>query len=156
MAAATLTPRVRTIVICDDISGSLTQNGVFTLEGVRFHLAAESFPWRQALSVFLLVSNPRKGKYNGKIPIINEQSDKAIRYVKFTVTFEDENELLALDVDIDDCTFPEAGRYRFEVYFSVPGGGEALKGEHPFIVLSYEELHFLKTSLSRREVLQAA
>jgi len=44
MAVAAVTPRVRTIVICDDVSASLTENGVFTLEGVRLHLEANSFP----------------------------------------------------------------------------------------------------------------
>ena len=44
MAVAAVTPRVRTIVICDDVSASLTENGVFTLEGVRLHLEAASFP----------------------------------------------------------------------------------------------------------------
>src|SRR5207247_1663307 len=29
MAAAALTPRVRTIVICDDVSSSMTEEGVF-------------------------------------------------------------------------------------------------------------------------------
>src|SRR5262245_55847992 len=82
MAVAALTPRVRTIVICDDVLASETEAGVFTLEGVRQHLVAESFPWRAALSVFLLLSCPRKGKHPGKILVINEQTDKLIRYVK--------------------------------------------------------------------------
>jgi hypothetical protein len=51
MAVAAVTPRVRTIVIrtiviCDDVSASLTENGVFTLEGVRLHMQATSFPYR--------------------------------------------------------------------------------------------------------------
>jgi hypothetical protein len=45
MAVAAVTPRVRTIVICDDVATSPTEEGVFTLEGVRQHLEAASFPW---------------------------------------------------------------------------------------------------------------
>jgi hypothetical protein len=139
MATAAVTPRVRTIVICDDVSASLTENGVFTLEGVRLHLEAESFPCRAALRLFLLLSSPRKGRYSGKILVVNERSDRAIRYVKFLTTFQDDNELLPLYVDVGDCVFPAAGLYTFEIYFSAPGGGEALKGEHPFTVRAREE-----------------
>jgi len=87
MAVASLTPRVRTIVICDDVFVSPTEDGVFTLEGVRQHLEAVSFPWRASLNLFLLLSSPRKGAYAGKILVVDEQSDKAIRYVKFLATF---------------------------------------------------------------------
>lgn len=139
MAAAALTPRVRTIVICDDVAASKTENGVYTLEGVRCQFEAPSFPWRRALHLFLLLSSPRKGEYSGKILVLNERTDKAIRYVKFIASFEDDNVLLPLYVDIGDCVFPEAGQYNFEIYFSARGGGEALKGEHPLTVLSYED-----------------
>src|SRR5262245_10104504 len=139
MAVAALTPRVRTIVICDDVVPSLTENGVFTLEGVRQHLEAASFPWRVALSLFLLLSSPRRGTYSGKILIVNERNDRRIRYVKFSAPFQEDDELLPLYVDIGDCVFPEAGHYSFEVYFAARRGGEALKGEHPVTVLSPEE-----------------
>jgi hypothetical protein len=138
MAVAAVTPRVRTIVICDEVAASLTEDGVFTLEGVRQHLEAASFPWRAALSVFLLLSSPRKGEYAGKILIVNERDDRTIRYVKFVATFQEDNELLPLDVALGDCVFPEAGQYSFQVYFSARGD-EALKGEHPFTVLAPEE-----------------
>src|SRR5437899_11557152 len=78
MAVAAVTPRVRTIVICDAVSASLTEDGVFTLEGVRLHLEAASFPCRAALSLYLLLSSSRKGRYSGKILVVNERSDKPI------------------------------------------------------------------------------
>ena len=137
MAVAAATPRVRTIVVCDDVSASLTEEKVFTLEGVRHHLDAAVFPCRFPLNLFLLLSSPRKGKYSGKILVVNQRSDKALRYVKFVAEFHDDNELLPLYVDIGDCVFPEFGQYSFEIYFSAPGRGEALKGEHPFIVLAH-------------------
>jgi hypothetical protein len=83
MTVAALTPRVRTIVICDDVSTSRTENRVFTLKGVRQHLEAASFPCRATLRVFLLLSSPRKGKYAGKVLIINERNARVIRYEKF-------------------------------------------------------------------------
>jgi hypothetical protein len=138
MAVAAVTPRVRTMAVCDDVTASLTEDNVFTLEGVRLHLEAASFPWRAALSLYLLLSSPRKGGYAGRVLIFNERNEKLIRYVKLYVTFSEENELLPLYVDVGDCVFPEAGRYSFEIRFSV-GGGEALKGEHPFTVRSREE-----------------
>ena len=138
MAVAALTPRVRTIVICDDVSASPIEYGVFTLEGVRYRAAAPSFPWRKALNLFLLLSSPRKGEYSGKVLVMNEQSDKAIRYAEFLATFHQDNELLPLYVDFGDCRFPEAGCYNVGIYFSTRAG-EALKGEHPFAVILDEE-----------------
>jgi hypothetical protein len=89
-------PRVRTVVICDEVSASPTEDGVFTLEGVRQHLGAVTFPWHASVSLFLLLSSPRKGRYSGKILVVNERTDKAIRYVKFLATFDEDNELLPL------------------------------------------------------------
>jgi hypothetical protein len=139
MPIAAVTPRVRTIIICDDVSPSLTEIGVFTLEGVRLHLEALSFPHHAALNLFLLLSCPRKGRYPGKILVVDERSDKPIRYVKFLATFEEDNELLPLHVEVGNCVFPEPGPYSFEIYFSARGGGDALKGEHPFTILTPEE-----------------
>ncbi len=139
MAVAVVTPRVRTIVICDEVAASRTEEGVFILKGVRQYLRVPSFPWRAALRLFLLLSSPRKGRYPGKVLIVNERNDRPIRYVKFSAAFEEDNELLPLDVDMGGCVFPESGHYNFEVYFSARGGREVLKGEHPFTLLSHEE-----------------
>jgi hypothetical protein len=48
MAVAAATPRVRSIVVGDGVAASLTEEGVFTLEGVREHLEAGLFPCRAA------------------------------------------------------------------------------------------------------------
>jgi len=138
MAVAAVTPRVRTIVICDDVSASPTENGVFDLTGVRQHIFAESFPCRVALSLFMLLSSARKGDYTGRVVIVNERNERMIRYVKFAADFDRDNQLSPFYLEIDNCVFPEAGAYDFEVYFSARDG-EALKGEHPFAVLSHEE-----------------
>src|SRR5260370_36851158 len=125
MDVAAVTPRVRTIVICDDISASLTERGIFTLEGVRLHLAVSCIPCRAALSLYLLLSSPRKGRCPGKILVVHERSDRTIRYLNFVASFEDGHELLPLYVAVGDCVFPEAGAYNFEVYLSARQGGEA-------------------------------
>src|SRR5207253_2983079 len=105
----------------------------------RQHLEAVSFPWRDSLNLFLLLSSPRKGDHAGKILVVDEQSDKAIRYVKFLATFEENNELLPLYVEVGDCVFSEASQYSFEIYFSARDGREALIGEHSFTVLAEQE-----------------
>jgi len=130
MAVAAVTPRVRTIVVCDDVAASVTEHGVFTLEGVRNHLEAASFPWRATIQLYLLLSSPRKGVFPGTILVVNERTDKPIRYAKFVAAFQDDHELVPLVAEVDNCAFPQAGQYRIEIYLSARGG-EALKGEHP-------------------------
>jgi hypothetical protein len=139
MAVAAITPRVRTIVVFDEVSASSTEQGVFTLEGVRLHFYAESFPHRTPLKLYLLLSSARKGTYAGRVLIVNERNERTIRYVKFAPTFEQENELLVFILDLLVCEFPEAGQYRIEIHFSARSAGETLKGEHTFSVLTYEE-----------------
>lgn len=139
MAVAALTPRVRTIVICDEVAASLTEEGTFTLEGVRVKLEAPKFPHTATLWVLLLLSSPRKGRYFGRILVVNEGNDKVIRYVKFAAVFAGDNDLLPFCVNVSDCVFPEAGQYNFEIYFTGRDGNEALKGELPLTVLSPSE-----------------
>lgn len=139
MAVAAVTPRVRTIVICDEAIPSQIEYGVFDLEGVRVQIHADSLPKRLPLNLFLLLSSPRKGNYAGKILIVNERTAKPLRFAKFAAVFQDDNDLLPVYVDLGGCVFPEAGLYGFEIYFSMRGSGEALKGEHPFVVLTDEE-----------------
>jgi hypothetical protein len=139
MSAAALTPRVRTIVICDDVSASLTEEGVFTLEGVRYHLTVSSLPWRRGLDLFLLLSSARQGEYSGRVLVISERTDKAVRYVKFLAPFDEDNQLLVMYVELGECVFPHAGQYSIEISFSSGTGSDALKGEHPFFIVLHEE-----------------
>jgi hypothetical protein len=139
MAVAAVLPRVRTIVICDDVTPSPIEENVFTLEGVRQHLVVRSFPWRASLSVFLLLSSPRKGKYPGAVRVVNQRTNKAIRVAEFRASFDEDNRLLPLYVEVSGCIFPEAGWYDFQIYLSTRNGSESLKGEHPFALLADEE-----------------
>jgi hypothetical protein len=138
MAAAALTPRVRIMVVCDEAIASETESGVFTLEGVRQHLRAESFPCSRPLSLFLLLSSTRRGTYEGKILVIDDRTDRTIRYERFSAAFQKDNEILPFYVEVA-CEFPEPGQYTFQVWFSSKKGADVLKGEQPFDVLKHEE-----------------
>jgi hypothetical protein len=139
MADAALTPRVRLLVICEAVIQRETEVGVFTLEGVRQHLRTESFPCSSQLSLFLLLSSPRKGTYQGHVRLVSDRQDRAIRFVKFAAAFEEDNEALPMQVDMGDCTFPEPSSYTFEVWFAAPEAGSVLKGEYLLHVLADEE-----------------
>src|SRR4051794_30562307 len=117
MAIVALTPRVRTIVVCDDVSVSLTEDRVFTLDGVRFEIVAPSLPYRTSLFLFLALSSPRKGVFPGRILLLNEQDGKLLRYIKFAAEFDEDYQLMPYAVDLGLCDFPNDGLYRFEIYF---------------------------------------
>jgi hypothetical protein len=138
MAASAVTPRVRMIAICDDISASEIEDGVFNLEGVRRNLYAGFFPWRANLNVLLLLSSARRGRCPGTIKIVWDRDERVIRFVDFLTTFQGDNESLFVPVGIPNCVFPGPGYYTFQVSFSARGD-EALRGEQPFVVLSVEE-----------------
>ncbi len=78
-ATVALTPRVRIMVICDDVRKSKTEAGVFHLKGVRQEIAAEAFPfvpWR--LWLFLVLSNHRAGTFPGYVRVFNERTDRVV------------------------------------------------------------------------------
>jgi hypothetical protein len=135
MSAAALTPRVRILAVCDEVTPSDVEEGVFTLEGVRQHVSAESFPYLYRPSLFLLLSSPRRGAYRGRVLVVHEEADRTFRYLGFRVAFEEDHALLPLYLDLGECQFREPGRYTFQVWFSSVSGAEALKAEHPFHAL---------------------
>jgi hypothetical protein len=139
MPAASLAPHVRILIVCDEGIASDTESGVFTLEGVRQHVFAGSFPWSVRLDLFLLVSSARKGTYPGKVLIINERLDRTIRYIRFAAAFQDDHEVLPLCVELGECEFPEPGRYTFQIWFISKNGQDVEKGELPFSILQPEE-----------------
>jgi hypothetical protein len=139
MSAASLTPRVRILAVCDDVAESAIEGGVFTLEGVRQHIRTESSSRLFRPFLFLLLSCPRRGTYPGRVLVVNERTDHTIRYVRFPAAFEEDNQLLPFYLDLGDCAFPEPGLYTFQVLFTAPNREEALKAEHPFYVLPHEE-----------------
>ena len=134
MSAAALTPRVRILVLCDEVFESEIEQGVFTLEGVRQHLTGGPFPWRAPLSLFLVLFSARKGVYRGNAVIARVSTDKCLRYSKFQVEFDEDNQVLPLCVNLGWCEFPGAGLYTVQVWFYQEQGMDVLKGELPFSV----------------------
>lgn len=139
MAAAALTPRVRIMVVCDDVTASNTEDGVFTLEGVRQRIYAPSLPCQKDLHVYLLVACPRRGRYEGAVGVVNSETTRLVRWAPFDVTFRDANDLVPVIVDVVNCPFPEASAYTFEIWFTTRNGDAAQKGELPFHVIGPEE-----------------
>jgi hypothetical protein len=138
-AAAALTPRVRIMVVCDEVIPSDIENDVFTLEGVRQHVVAELLPCLFEPTLYLCLSCSRRGKYRGETLIIHDRSDRTIRQVKFTATFRHDNEMLPITIAMGECRFPEPGEYTLQVSFVSQRGEWVLKAEQPFEVLSRED-----------------
>src|SRR5580658_8912990 len=97
-----LTPRVRTLVVCDGIRASNVEGGVFHLRGARCHIFANSFPVRRRLRLFSILSSPRPGRFPGYIKIVNDQTDQAVFYgiIEPSPVFPDAGVLLPLDVPV--------------------------------------------------------
>ena len=135
MAAAALTPRVRIMAICDGVRKSKTEDGVFHLKGVRQKMTADAFPFAPSLSVFLLLASARPGEFPGSIRVIHDRTDKTIFYTHLhpRPTFGTNDDFLAHRTPIG-CSFPEAGRYSFQVWFFQEQGNDVLKGEMPFFI----------------------
>ncbi len=139
MAAAALTPRVRSMVVCDDATASDIEVGVYTLQGVRQRLVSDVLPCRRDLDVFLLLSCPRRGTHRGWIRVAAYPSDTAVRMESFKARFTTENELLAVIVSVDNCLFSSTGDFVFEVWFEAGNAEPVQTGEQPFAVLQAEE-----------------
>jgi hypothetical protein len=139
MSAAALTPRVRLLVLCDEVVESEIEQGVFTLEGVRQQLGGGPFPLRAPMSLFLVLFSARKGVYRGNVVIVHIRTDKSLRYLKFQVEFDEDHQDLPLCINLGWCEFSEAGPYAVQVWFSPGEGQDVLKGELPFHLLEHEE-----------------
>src|SRR5262245_46552659 len=133
MSGTALTPRVRAIVLCDEATASEIEVDVHTLEGVRQGFGAESFPCIRGLAVYLLLSYPRRGSFDGQVKLVDEVEDKTIRYAKFSAAFEDLSSLVPIAVAMDDCVFPSPQVYTIQVEFWTKSG-DVQKGERPFLV----------------------
>jgi hypothetical protein len=132
---AALLPRVRILVVCDEAVRSEIEDDVFTLEGVRYRIYARSFPCLRELSVFLLLSYERRGRFEGTVRVEDDVTNKYLRLKKFVVEFDGDNHLEALDVDLGECRFPAPRRYWIRVEFTSHEGVDVMKHESPFSVL---------------------
>ena len=139
-AAVALTPRVRIMVICDEVRRSKTEVGVFHLKGVRQEITAEVCPFvPERLQLFLLLSHPRAGVFPGYVRVVRERTDRVVYHGHFEPRpeFDSDGGSLAIYVPIR-CRFPEAGVYSVQVWFFQEQGNDLLKGELPFTILKQE------------------
>jgi hypothetical protein len=139
MSASALTPRVRFLTVCDEAVRSEIEEGVFTLEGVRYQILARSFPCLRELSVYLLLSYPRKASFKGRVHVRDDEEDKNIRLKRFDAEFDEDTHLVAVDVDLGKCAFPAPKVYWIKVDFLSHEGVNVLKCELPFLVLEEQE-----------------
>ena len=137
MSGAAFTPRVRTLAVCDEASSNEIEVEVFTLENVRYGFGSESFPCARSLWVYLLLSYPRGGRFQGEVKLFPSSKDKLIRVSKFSADFDVASGVQALVVEMNNCTFEVADTYWFRVYFQTQAG-EVLKKEEPFEVWHLE------------------
>jgi hypothetical protein len=137
--SAALTPRVRTLVVCDSIRASKTEEDVFHLRGLRSHVVVDAFPVWRRLRLFLILSSPRAGRFPCYVKIVDEVTDLAVCYGKFKPApmFSDVAELLPLDLPLA-VRFPKPGRYLLQVWFFQEAAADILKMEQPFHVLLNE------------------
>ena len=136
---AALTPRVRTLVVCDGVRASKNEENVFHLRGARSHIVAEAFPTRRRLRLFLILSSPRPGRFPSYVKVIEEETDQAVFFGQIDPSplFPDATDLLPLDLPIR-VRFPRAGRYTLQVWFFQETAADVLKLEQPFHVLEPE------------------
>jgi hypothetical protein len=137
---ASLTPRVRTFVVCDGIRASRIEEDVFHLRGARSHIFAAAFPVRRRLRLFLVLSSPRPGRHPSYVKIVDDETDQAVFYgqVDPSPVFPDAEVLLPLDLPIQ-VRFPKAGRYTIQLWFFQETASDILKLEQPFHVVKREE-----------------
>jgi len=132
--AAALTPRVRTMVICDRIRESKTEAGVFDLKGVRQSVTTDIFPCiPRQLWLFSLLWSPRSGRFPGYVRIVNEQNDKTIFHAHLNPMpiFDAGSGVMPLRTQLR-CSFPEPGKYTVQFWFFQEFEPDVLKGEMPF------------------------
>jgi hypothetical protein len=134
--SAALTPRVRTLVVCEHATERKGEPGVFDLTGVREKLSTDKLPASFNLSVFMLLSRPCPGQFPGEVLVIRQGDDKAVWSSKFSVCFDQDHATIPVAIDLDRCKFTAPGNFLLQVWFPHPDGGSAcLKGECHFSIL---------------------
>jgi hypothetical protein len=129
LSAAALTPRVRTLVVCDEATASDAEDGVYSVKGVRHEGYASAFPHRRSLTLYLLLSSPREGVFTCIPTVTDEAETWAYRFRTVRIGFAEENEPMPIPLNLGEFEFPEPGRYVFQIWFTSPAGDNVLKGE---------------------------
>lgn len=130
MSGAALTPRVRTLVVCDEAVASDIEDGVFALEGVRYGFGSEAFPCTRSFWIYLLLTYPRGGRFDGEVLMSPFAENRMLRIATFTADFDANPGVHALTVEFNNCTFPTPGSYLIQVRFWTSSGAVLKKDDH--------------------------
>ena len=127
------------MAICDRVTESKSEIGVFNLRGVRQSIAAHTFPYvPRSLWLFLVLSSPRPGEFPGYVRVLQERTDKAVFFAHLArPAFGADGGWLA-SITALRCRFPEAGLYTVQAWFFQAQGNDILKGEMPFVIEAEE------------------
>jgi hypothetical protein len=137
---ATVTPRVRNLIVCDRIRASTAEDGVFHLRGARCWLTLDDLSTRRRLHLFVILSSPRAGRFPGYVRVIDSQTDRTVFYgqIEPTPEFPEHADLLPLDLPIS-VRFPRSGIFSIEIWFFQETSPDVQKMEQPFYVLQREQ-----------------
>lgn len=109
-------PRVQAMLICDDVTGSAQEKGVYYLNGVRHTISFAAFPaTRQYLCVFLHLSGHR-GEATCKASIYQALTDaKVFESNPKVIKFDEPTIVVPFLLRLRNCVFPAPGVYYVEV-----------------------------------------
>ncbi len=133
-----LTPRVRVLLVCDDIQPSEDEENVFHLWGTRYQMFADAFPVWCQLRVFLIVSHVHPGRYPAYVSVIDERAEESLFDGRIVAEFSEDGGYCAFDMPVS-IEFPSEGRYWVQVAFGSDVRSAILKKEEPFHVRATEE-----------------
>jgi hypothetical protein len=130
MAALPASPRVRAMVLCDEIMPTVAENDVYDLLGVRTEIRAAAFPHvHPRLAVYLQVSG-HQGTADCHVIIIRAEDESEIAVAPIqTLHLAGPLFIAPIWWTIDDCSFPEPGVCYVQAYF-----GAKLLNERLFIL----------------------
>src|SRR5262249_8922577 len=93
----------------DHIEANEWEEQVFDLNGVRYSIQVDRFPYWAEFELYLLLSSPRRGTFPGQGLVWNDQTGKLIFYGAIRPRFEQDHDFLPLILPIR-CRFPDESR----------------------------------------------
>jgi hypothetical protein len=117
MTDTPVSPRVHTLVVCDDIELVADEPDVFNLLGVRTGFPANGFPYTHPQLCVYVQATGYPGTAALRIAVVHGDSDEEeFVYPDQEIPFDGPLRVLPLYWYLEDCTFPEAGIYYVQVY----------------------------------------
>ena len=127
------------MVVCDEAVSSEIEAEVHTLENVRLGIEVDSFPHLRWFCVYLVLSHPRTGSFQGEVRLMRDSAKTRITGTMFPVEFGPGMDRLAFYVEVGECRFPASGDYSFEVWFHDDDSSPVQKGEERLRIYDSEE-----------------